>query len=485
MLIEKSSQTKNEALFLERKRRNVDSIYRINRAKDESQSFKNKDELKDIFKPRVKVKKPEKGLFWRLTGATIAIVLILGFGFVAKAVKEKTDALKLLKNGKYIVVFQNNAELRPTGGFIGSFATVELQDYKIKNINFNTNIYKLDNAYTKTNIITPPEELKNMNQGRWSLRDANFSPDFSESAQKIEWFYDKEAGEKVDGVVAINASVLRDLLKVIGPIQMDQYNTIITYENFFDELAYKIEKEYFIDPQNKEENEPKTILKDMMPMVFSRLESASKTELAKLVYRALEEKQVLFYANDQAIEKAILAQNWGGEVMETQGDYLQINNANLTGAVPEITNGGGKTAIKIKENINYQVENNSGSLVGDLTLTRSHTGSFNWPDGVNINWTRVLVPKGAVLQSATLNGSDITDEVKIAEEAGKTSFGIWINTAPETSNVLNIKYDLPVKPQNYNLLVQKQPGNLGNDLTVSFSNKVLYNGEFNKDLEIK
>lgn len=453
------------------------------------------DTIHPVLKSKKKIyshrKMPASQRAFRVLAIFFLFILAFNFSFLgtlgALALKEKADVLQLFRQGRYLVVFQNNDEARPTGGFIGSFAIVSFRNFQIDQIDFNTNIYKMDNAFSQTHFIAPPEPLANVSAGHWTLRDANFNPDFSQSAKTLQWFYSEESGQTVDGVIAINASLIQDLLRLTGPVSLPKYETTITADNFFNELASKIEKEYFQESSNQIVNEPKTILKDLMPVLFEKAIALPKSELVQLIATEVGQKQILLQSNDPTIEQAILENNWGGAIEPTQSDYLSINNANITDLNVN-PKAGAKTSLKVKESVDYSVNNTRGALIADLALTRSHTGTYIWPDGDNMNWTRVLVPLGSVLQSAELNGKDVLGEIEVGETSGKTYFGLWINTAPQTSNVLNISYSLPFSlgPKgNYSLLVQKQPGNIGDDLTATLDNKVLYNGFFNKDLTIR
>ncbi len=444
------------------------------------------DSIKKVYRFHDPPKSSHKKFRWWFLICLLAVfsVMILASTYGVKAIKGKLDALRLFQNGKYLVLFQNNAELRPTGGFIGSFAIIEFSDYKIKNINFNTNIYKLDRIFTSEHFIPPPEPLRTISGGKWALRDSNFAVSYPEAAQKIQWFYEEESAERIDGVIAINASVIQDILKITGPIAMPKYNTTITASNFYEELANKIEKEYFLDPTNVEINEPKSILKEMMPQVFDKAMNFSKIKLSQLLYKEIEQKQILFYSDDSGIEKAILGENWGGEVPSTSGDYLYVNNANIAEEIAgDIV--GGKSSINIKESIDYKVAEVDNLLIADLKLTRSHAGTYTWPDGVNRNFSRVLVPNGAVLKGAQLNGRDFLSEVQTGKEAGKAVFSFWTQTSPGTSNIVELTYALPISNKNYSLLVQKQPGNLGDNLTVNFEGKLLFDGVLDTDKEVK
>lgn len=423
-----------------------------------------------------------------------SLIIALGFMIIfslsfagtaaAEVLKDKSKPLKMFEQGKYLVLFQNNSEMRPTGGFIGSFAVVSFNNYKITKVDFNTNIYKLDNAFTSSTQVVPPSELANVSQDHWALRDSNFAVDFPTASQDIQWFYEHETGNKIDGVVAVNATLVQELLKITGPIYLDKYQTEISYDNFFVTLAQKIEKEYFYDMKGQAVNEPKTILKDMMPILMEKSFKLPKPQLLKFALSAMSQKLVEFQSNDPVIEQSILDNNWGGAIEPSGSDYLAVNNANITDLTTQ-KNGGAKTSLSIKESIDYKVDNTDGNLVGTLNLTRSHSGTYAWPDGVNINWTRILVPNGSTLIKAELNGEDISNKIKTDAEAGKTVFGLWINTNPATSNVLNISYNLPISESNYHLQIQKQPGNTGDSLTATYLGKVIYNGVLNKDENIQ
>lgn len=393
-----------------------------------------------------------------------------------KTASAKLDVFRMFASGRYLVLFQNNAEIRPSGGFIGSFAIVEFSNYQIKKIDFNSNIYKLDKAYTADHIIPPPMPLEETTGGRWALRDANFAVSFPEAAEKVEWFYTQETGESVDGVFVLNASVLKDYLQLTGPITLTKPDTTITSDNIFTELTEQIEKEYYTTTENQQTNEPKSILKNMMPEILKRAQGQNKIDLGKFLLSQIENKQILFYVNDKNIEEAILAKNWGGKVLDFTGDYLQINVANIDGA---------KSSLNVAQKVDYEVKNQQGLLFGDLTVTRTHGGTGIWPDGKNRSWVKTLVPKGSILKQATLDGKDVMAKMEKGEEAGKDYFATWVIVPPATSAVLHLNYLLPISKENYQLLIQKQSGSLGDKVKVIFESRVLYNDILRKDTVIK
>jgi hypothetical protein len=406
-----------------------------------------------------------------------SFLLLIAFGLYAvrsplTALIPKVQLAALAKDGRYLVLFQNDTELRPSGGFLGSFADVTIQNGYPIAMDFETNIYKLDKAFTDVITVDPPEPLLKIIE-KWAMRDSNWAADFKDAAQKVEWFYQQEGGRGVDGVIAINTRVAEDLLKLTGPIEMPEYNTTITAENFLPVVQYKVEKEYFENPENFPANEPKSILKDLAPKLLEKAMAVDKRALYQLFDDALAEKNLLFYFRNPDLQKIAEEQNWAGRIRyDTAKDYLYIVNANV---------GGKKSSRNIDQKVSYSVVTKSREAT--LEITRTHKGTGEWPDGENKNFMRVLVPKGSELLFVQKNGVVITEEVDVGEESGLTSFGLWVNTAPGSVSSLTLTYRLTLTPVPYTLFIQKQPGANPDDISVWVDGKRTWEGEFGHDLD--
>jgi hypothetical protein len=117
---------------------------------------------------------------------------------------------------QYLVMFQNNRELRPTGGFIGSFALVDVSRGEVRKVLVDT-IYNPDGQLK--DFLIPPVPLQKITD-RWFARDANWFADFRTSASKVAHLFERSGGPTVDGVLAITPVLLEDLLRLTGPISM-------------------------------------------------------------------------------------------------------------------------------------------------------------------------------------------------------------------------------------------------------------------------
>ncbi|MFA6028186.1 MAG: DUF4012 domain-containing protein [Patescibacteria group bacterium] len=386
---------------------------------------------------------------------------------------------------RYLVVFQNNRELRASGGFLGSFGMIDIEKGKVTKIDIpGGGTYDLNGALQAQ--VASPEPLHLLNP-KWQIQDANWWPDWPTSAEKIEWFYNQSDGPTVDGVLALTPDVIEDMLAVTGPVDMtENYGVIIDENNFYDVVQKEAEKKY------DETQESKKIIADMTPKLLDNLfalKGDNTLSVMQVFYNALREKNILLYFNDPILEEEMINLGWGGSIKETPRDYLSVINTNI---------GGGKTDKEIEEIINHEsVIQEDGSVVDKLTVTRTHKGSANDEFANILNWdyVRVYVPEGSQLVSAegftqpdqklfldvpeeydfdkdlkNISGNVYMEEntkTRINKEFGKTVFGNWISVNPGESVTYTITYKLPFKidvdnlfnnTDTYSLLVQKQPG---------------------------
>ncbi len=406
-----------------------------------------------------------------------------------------TNALSTILGGKgkmsYLAAFENNTEIRPTGGFVGSFAQVDIRDGAIENLRIpGGGSYAAQGQLTEFVAAPGPVQLL---KARWEFQDANWFPDFPTSAKKMLWFQEHSGGPTMDGVIAVNAGFMVKLLEILGPVDMPAYGRTITAENFLLETQKIVELEY-----DKTENAPKAFIGDLAPILLDRLTKADLPTLLSvmnLVGQGLEEKDILVYFRDNDLEAFMEDLGWTGSLKGTSGDYLMAVDTNL---------GGGKTDGVIDETVDMKTRiAPDGTVENTVTMTKVHHGmkSELFRGANNVDYFRLYVPKGSTFISGSgfeipgdelFDVSDVpleTDEdlalemknvskdvatgTDIWEEGGKTVFGNWIQTAPGETQAITFTYRLPfkldltkadnalwdgAKTAPYSLFVQKQPG---------------------------
>lgn len=390
-----------------------------------------------------------------------------------------------------LVLFENNNELRPGGGFIGTYGFFKLNDGKIISQKISS-VYDLDGQITDK--IAPPGPFHDLTD-HWGLRDSNWFADFSSSAKKSSMFYDMVGHETPDAVIAVTPDLFVDMLRVLGPVYMQQYNLTLSADNFRDQVQLNTSVLY-----DKSANKPKQMLADFAPLflqAMSRANDQSHSELLAVLLNNLYKKNILFYDRDPSIEQGFQNYNWAGQIASTDRDYFAVVNANL---------GGKKTDLDIGQSADIKSEVQSdGSIINTLTYSRSHKLNFNQFDK-NIDFVRFLVPQGSTLVSAQgfvakpfyqadgkgylqqlgqpfmidpdlqafdrTESFDTVSSTTTGQESGKTFFGGWMEVAPGESQTVTLRYKLPFKisdSRKYSLLLQKQPGSTPVHLSYSLN----------------
>ncbi len=366
---------------------------------------------------------------------------------------------------RYLLVFQNPYEIRPTGGFMGSFAIMDIKDGKILKIDVPPGgSYDLQGQLNE--FVEPPSPLLLSNK-RWEFQDSNWFPDFPTSADKMLWFYQHARDYTADGVIAINATVLERLLSIIGPIMDTKRGLSLTSENALTTIQQVVEE----GPEKKEQK-PKQILADLAPQFieyFQNIQPSAAMPILVSLEEALTQKEIQAYFTDPATEATVQSLGWGGQILPNKEfqDYVLAVNANIQGQ---------KSDAQIKQTIVHQaVVAEDGTITDTVLIRREHTGTAGEKlyGQTNIDFIRLYVPLGSELISAggftwpnessfrapetyykkdlTLQqtekelGFDRESGTRITSEFSKTVFGNWIITEPGETSEVQFTYKLPFK----------------------------------------
>jgi hypothetical protein len=356
----------------------------------------------------------------------------------------------------YLFLLQNNTELRPSGGFIGTYGELQIGNGDI-NAFHTDNVYNLDNAVKFTMNTVPPEPMKKyLGADRWFFRDSNWSPDFPTSARKALEFYQLEGGRaKFDGVIAVDPTFIQSLLRLTGNITVD--GTTFTPDNFVSTLEHLVEFGYL--KQGIPESERKEVIGDLSKILMTRLLSLPQTkfkDLWTILSQDINERHILLYSKDEAVQSVLEDIRWAGALEPLKGDGLALVDANLASL---------KTDRAIQRAINYTVKQENGKLIATTTITYHHREDFSLIVTRYRTYLRLYVPLGSKLISS--QGADLRDRsdapgnVETFEELGRTVFGAFKSVEPKTSESISFTYELPanvMKDNAYHFFLQKQSG---------------------------
>lgn len=402
-----------------------------------------------------------------------------------------------------IILFQNPSEMRPAGGFSGTYAHLVLGRGQIREINVE-DIYMPD--FFMEEKYVPPEPLQGITPD-WGARDAAWFFDFPTSARVTKEFLEmssvySEKGITFDGIIALNINVLSSILDVIGPVFIDPADIDagegekieINSENVLFELRSEIEAS-----RERKEKQPKRIIGSLTPIVLEELgemDEKQKEALAEMVAEHIRVSDIMFFVENESIAFFLKEKGFDGSISglgnSFWGNYLAVVNANVAG---------GKSDVFVDQNIKTNIHiDTDGSILTDLTISRSHSGDQEtdpWWRATNRNYMQIITNPRSSLVS--ISGQSLPEETGLKKiinnydneeykrhpeltkiEAttlynsnngvwskrffGRNVFGFWFNVDAGNVRTLNLRYQIPegiTKPRDgreYSFILDRQPG---------------------------
>jgi hypothetical protein len=391
------------------------------------------------------------------------------------------DVMGNRETKRYLILFQNNGELRPTGGFIGSVGELEFDSGKFKSFTIQ-DVYDLDGQLKKH--VEPPFVIRRFLQPHLYLRDSNMALDFQEAASSAAALYFDESGKKVDGVIAVDYEVLRRLIEKVGGLYLPDSNITLTANNAFEYIQTSIDDNFFPGSRKKHD-----LLNEIFTQLTLKLHKAENIKkVGELIPEMLTQKHILISMQNQSLQKPFSLYNYGGEVTDTRtdtpnsiNDYLYINEANI---------GANKANMTITRTANYTAFIQPTTTISELQIRYDNTDV----DAKDYKlYLQLLIPVDSSLIKLTLNGKTqkivpaVTESriyeaknftppagVEVLQDTyhGKKLVGVLLTIPAHSQSSFAIQYEQKhtslQKDLSYSLMAVKQPGVISYPLTASF-----------------
>lgn len=367
---------------------------------------------------------------------------------------------------KYLILFQDNSELRPGGGVVEVFAVAEIKNARI------TDFTVLDEAPIDENlksVIEPAFGLRRyLPLENLTLRDSNFDPDFINSAISASNIYSLAMEEKVDGVIAIDSIFIKNILSVIDPIPVQGQVGKISDENI-ENISLK-ENNFGIEILNSLKKELDD--REDLPLLL----------LAKQVGVSISEKHLLFAFPNHSTQNIFTANGWSSSLWDNRekennkiNDYLGISEGNL-----------GKNKINkfVSRSVSKKlIVSDKGKVSSQLTISFKNNAKKG--TGTYKNYMQLVLPEasrltsisidgrneeieGAVTNPAQYNGANFKSplglEINERNQMDKNVYGFLVQITEGEIKTIDINYDIPYslppsqKSATYSLKIYKQPG---------------------------
>lgn len=434
--------------------------------------------------------------------ATLLLALLMGWLFVATPlhaaqgrgapVKAPTAGLTIGEAGArlspylpwllgmdaprtYLMLVQNNHELRATGGFIAAVGKITLDKGSIVDFNF-VDSYQVYSA-TSTYPPAPLPMQDYMGIPLLVMRDANWSPDLPTTAQVARALYAQDEGRQVDGVFTIDLNAVRHLIGALGSLDVPGAGEPITSDNIEQQVIHFWEKptgaeQTAADGMNMDWwSQRKDFIPAIAKVALSRIQAGKVNYPALLnaVQAALDDRSIQAWVNEPQVQSVLADARWDGGLHPLKAaDYLTVIDTNM---------GYNKVDQALQRDLAYSVNWPNGSDQPALaTVTLTYTHPITTPDpgcdpspryGTTyadmvarcyFDYVRVFAPAGSKLVAA----HGLTDGTVTSRrgEQGTEEFAGYFVMPPNSQHQVTFSYRLPVqlKPENYRLLLQRQSG---------------------------
>ncbi len=351
----------------------------------------------------------------------------------------------------YLVLFQNSMELRPTGGFIGSVGIVTFADGVMKNFEIS-DVYTLD-GQLKGHADPPGPIRELLGQEHWYLRDSNWDPDFRFAGARAAWFYEKETGKTVDGVIAVSSPFVVDLLAGVGPVELTDYQDRITAANFFGKALFYTQENFF--PGSTQKRDFLGALASSLLDRIIRADFANPAALLRSVTHAIERRDIQFYFVDWELATLVGQFGWDGSLFTKHPACPQKTCTVDPFAFVEANLGVNKANYFVTRNQTHEITfREDGSYTQSLTVTWRNDSKGPPVDagGTYRTYVRLLTPPGLRVASVTLEGLDVPQKnpgsgpelpyVEVAEgSTGVDSLGIGLDVPAGSLRSLVVTYE--------------------------------------------
>lgn len=364
------------------------------------------------------------------------------------------DLLGYSERKRYLILLQNEGEIRGTGGWLSSYAIVGLEGGQIREL-FIDDIYNADGTLKVQNKrFPPPKSMMNaleMTEYPFSL--INWNPDLYSVMLEAETFISALGkGSKIDGIITINISFIQKLLEEWGGIEVPGESELITSDNIYIKI-FEIHEDFTPGSDRKS-----TFLANLANQIVTKLLSSDfkdYQEIVSILTESLDEKglQVVFKNTDA--KSFFVERNWDG----------QLSSKNISAPVAIDWNWGANKAnlyIKRSHTLDVEVTEHEITYRYEINVVNESTQNI-YPQGDYINYIRIYIPNGSTILN--IEGIE-NNEYDIYNEQGFKVVGGWFNTNAGGDNTLVLRYKINKNALGINFPLKTHANSIFFDLNI-------------------
>lgn len=179
---------------------------------------------------------------------------------------------------EYLVVFQNNAEIRATGGNPATFNVLRVDAGAVETRDDWVSAQAFNMGVSGVQYADLPQETLDLYEWDFAGFSQNYSrtPDFPTTALLFDELWTAASGNGIDGVISVDPPALAQMLSVTGPVTLED-GTEINAENAVSTLLFDVYERFGIDGSAAD-----AYFSDVADRVFAKVTSGDWDPVAML-----------------------------------------------------------------------------------------------------------------------------------------------------------------------------------------------------------
>lgn len=367
---------------------------------------------------------------------------------------------------RYLILTQNPDEVRPTGGYIGTYGLLAAADGHLKLLQYGAGGVWA-RAHPQASIpptrapfvfqyATPPQEQ--------TISNVNVTPDFPAAAELAASMWRRGGEQPINGVLSLEPSVLARLIKVLGPVRVPAYHETVTATDVQQRIDYYT---HGAPAKGKTDAQRKDFIAELAHAVLARmltLHGDQWLEAATGLREGLKHREAMIWSADPHVQSAIARLGWDGSLPATTGDFY-------ADAEWEYAAKNGSGLLRTFAHTVTLRPDGSGSATTLMTLRDTYDAKHFG----NLDSLSYLTPYGPVGGTLDRTASDPPLQIE-PNLSGHPTAG-WIRAAqPLDSTQLRVTWDAPdllvrtgAHTWTYRLTWLPQPGHNGDVLDLQIT----------------
>lgn len=365
------------------------------------------------------------------------------------------DVLGVSRRQRYLILLQNEGEIRSTGGWLTSYGVIGIEGGQIREL-FVDDIYNADGTLRVQNkTYTPPRSMANaLEITQWPFALVNWYPDLFDTLNEAEPFIQELGkGNSLDGLITIDVTFIQRLLAQWGGIEVPGEPELITSDNLYAKI-FQMHEEFTPGSTQKTTflaNLANEIVKKLLSMEIREL-----MEIGDIFEKNLDEKHLQATFKNTSAFNFFRSRNWANSMSSKYNSAPTPIDWNW---------GGNKANLYLDKNHNLAINIRDSDTIDfaySLTVENS-SSSETYPEGEYINYQRIYIPPEATI--LRIDGFEEND-YSIYRESGFKIIGGWFNIPIRSTETLEVSYRLERGSQEASFPIALQEQNAFFDINI-------------------